>query len=187
MKSVTTPDCNFGGGNAIACKIPAGLAPNETLNLVEPSAILVPTEQHMVDDSVVAGNISCGGEDETLEAVNLDEDHLPWEALNHEAQMASVEDPNNCNERVVQLLCNETLNGAPLLQVAEVLLHFPLPLVRSESTRGNKLVSICWCEFFNLNIDCYNLPSRTSYLLIAIGRSVPLMLAALWRIRKLMK
>jgi hypothetical protein len=68
-----------------------------------------------------------------------------------------------------------------------VLLHFPLPLVRSESTRGNKLVSICWCEFFNLNIDCYNLPSRTSYLLIAIGRSVPLMLAALWRIRKLMK
>jgi hypothetical protein len=118
VKSVTTPDCNFGGGNAIACKIPAGLAPNETLNLVEPSVVLAPTEQHMVDDSAVAGIISCGGEDELLEAVNLDEDHLPWEALNHEARMASVEDLNNCNERVVQLLCNETLNGAPLLQVA---------------------------------------------------------------------
>jgi hypothetical protein len=93
--------------------------PLTTLNEMEPTTF--ESDQSLQNTGVGTENLACEGEDESFhagnhnEAVSLSEVHPGWE-IDPPAQPALSEDPT-----VSQLLCNEHLNGDPLVQVCIVL------------------------------------------------------------------
>lgn len=93
--------------------------PLTTLNEMEATAF--ENNQSLQNTGGGAENIACEGEDESfhagihVDAVSLSEVHQDWE-IDPSAQPAQSEDPT-----VSQLLCNEHLNGDPLVQVCIVL------------------------------------------------------------------
>jgi len=90
--------------------------PLTTLNEMEPTTF--ESDQSLQNTGVGTENLACEGEDESFhagnhnEAVSLSEVHPGWE-IDPPAQPALSEDPT-----VSQLLCNEHLNGDPLVQDA---------------------------------------------------------------------
>lgn len=60
----------------------------------------------------LGGQVSCEGEAESFQTVNLNDEHLSW-GLDHPLEAPQVEeDPS-----ILSLLCNEHLNGDPLAEV----------------------------------------------------------------------
>jgi hypothetical protein len=63
-------------------------------------------------NGVLAGNVSCEGEAESFQTVNLNEEHQSWD-IDHAVEEGQLEeDPS-----ILSLLCTEHLNGDPLAEV----------------------------------------------------------------------
>lgn len=59
----------------------------------------------------LSGQLFSEGEDQSFQAVNLNEEHESW-GLDHSVEATKNEDPS-----VMSLLCDEHLNGDPLAEV----------------------------------------------------------------------
>ena len=85
-------------------------APGDTFPIVNNS---VKTGGHF--SGGLAGNVSCEGEAESFQTVNLNEELESWD-IEHAVEEEQIEgDPS-----IMSLLCTEHLNGDPLAEVCTV-------------------------------------------------------------------
>ncbi|KAG0602072.1 hypothetical protein M758_11G158100 [Ceratodon purpureus] len=63
----------------------------------------------------LAGNVSCEGEADSFQTVNLNEVHASWEDLDHAVEEGQLEE----DPAIMSLLCREDLHGDPLAEDAE--------------------------------------------------------------------
>lgn len=74
----------------------------------------------------LAANVSCEGEAESFQTVNLNEEHESWYVGHAVEEEQPEEDP-----LILDLLCNERLNGDPLAEVCAVIFFDAPTLVYS--------------------------------------------------------